>query len=244
MNNAAERWRPILLATIETHTAEEATDTVIALIPLIMRDSVAEVAPSPTKRTRAGRQKRARQAPSNDAAATPGPPAKATHTSQILNTTGATRPVSSSRSTPAASATPPAAEEKTPPDPHRPMLDNDAFYSVDEAARYLGVRNSNIYNMMSLKPDRFPHQREPKDHGGTRLKLLGRGLNKDRIERDKRERQRQHGFIADNPDHSPVTDGSDPDVLPGEKEREDLTVRDDEREDNWRSSNGSRTNDP
>lgn len=245
MNNTVERWRPILLAAIETQPAEEATDTIIALIPLIMRESVAQAPPSPPRT----RQRRSRQAPSSNSAAKQSAAATTTKTSQILNTTGSARSAPATPSTPPAStASSAASQAKTPVDPARPMLNDEEFFTVDQACEYLGIAPSNMYNMISADAGRFPHRVEKiGDRGHTRKLLLGRGINKYRLEREKRERQRQqrqHG--AANPDRSPITDDSDPDITSDDSDGQDLGTRDGEGDGEDRdrkSSNGMRVGD-
>lgn len=230
MNNTAERWRPILLATIETQPAEEATDTIIALIQLMMRESVAE-ALSPLRAGHTVRTRQPRKQPSSNGASKQGAPATPTKTSQVLNTTGSARTATATPSTPPASTAPSAARQaKTPVDPARPMLNDEEYYTVDQACEYLGIAPSNMYNMITDDPGRFPHRVEKiGDRGHNRKLLLGRGINKYRLEREKRERQRQqrqHG--AADPDHSPVTDDSDPDVSSDNTGSEDFGGRDGE----------------
>lgn len=75
-------------------------------------------------------------------------------------------------------ADPPDESEKEPLDPL-------AYFTVEEAAAYVGIGRDRMYQLLRSDPERFPHKREVGARGREEYRISGRGLNAYRWERTK-----------------------------------------------------------
>ena len=73
---------------------------------------------------------------------------------------------------------PAPSEEKEP-------LSAEDYFTVEEGAAYLGIGRDRLYQILRSDPEVLPHRRESGARGREEYRLLGRGLNVFRRERQK-----------------------------------------------------------